>query len=155
MDDVDGRGRNRYEVENSSESSFLERGHAPPPQADNNRKEQEVSKENDISEQEDVSRQQERRKRRRSPSPDVEVSPIRNNKRKETFEKRARHKTNEDRYDPKKRAEKEKEKREKKEEKSKRVKKSGRQKESKIPGETLMKNFESKNVANDRLTVSS
>lgn len=153
MEDVDKRGRRKYDLEVSSESSFLERGHAPLTKADKTRKEQ-ASKEDDISEQEEVPRQEERRKRRRSPSPNTEVSPIKDNKREEIFEKRARHKTKEDRYDPKKRAEKEREKMEKKEKKSKRAKKGDRRKESKMPGETLMKNFESKNLANDRLTVS-
>ncbi|PBP22383.1 hypothetical protein BUE80_DR006729 [Diplocarpon rosae] len=66
---------------------------------------------------------------------------------REKFEKRARHKTREDRYEPKK-----KEERSEKTEK-KREKRGDRRRAAKESGEKLMQNFSSQNVARDRLTM--
>ncbi|PBP19596.1 hypothetical protein BUE80_DR009575 [Diplocarpon rosae] len=69
---------------------------------------------------------------------------------RETFEKRARHKTREDRYEPKK-----KEERSEKtgEARKKRENRGDRRRAAKKSGEKLMQNFSSKNVARDRLTM--
>lgn len=72
---------------------------------------------------------------------------------KETFEKRARHKTREDRYEPRK-----KEKRQgkiavEKSSRKKREKRGDRKKAARKAGEELMQNFSSKSIAQDRLTV--
>ncbi|KAL5320794.1 hypothetical protein ACEPPN_011604 [Leptodophora sp. 'Broadleaf-Isolate-01'] len=72
---------------------------------------------------------------------------------KETFEKRARHKTREDRYEPRK-----KEKRQgkiavEKSSRKKREKRGDRKKAARKAGEELMQNFSSKSIAQDRLTI--
>ncbi|CAL3962303.1 unnamed protein product [Diplocarpon coronariae] len=71
---------------------------------------------------------------------------------RETFEKRIRHKTREDRYEPKKKV------RSGKDgvqntSKKRRVKRGDRRKAAKKSGEELMQNFSSTNVARDRLTM--
>ena len=74
---------------------------------------------------------------------------------KETFEKRARHKTREDRYEPKvksSKVEKDDKERETRRSTSKRLKKNDRNKPKKDGGE-LMRNFSSKSIGQERLTV--
>jgi hypothetical protein len=97
-------------------------------------------------------------KRRRSKSPTlITTFPHARAHRKETFEKRARHKTREDRYEPKTKSPKlEKDTKEKEKDinrtTSKRMKKSDRSKLKKDGGE-LMRNFSSKSIGQERLTV--
>ncbi|TVY59073.1 hypothetical protein LSUE1_G009563 [Lachnellula suecica] len=71
---------------------------------------------------------------------------------KETFEKRARHKTKEDRYEPKKKRRKS-ETVEKKRSGTKPEKKSDRKKAAKKAGEDLVRNFSSKSIGQERLTI--
>ena len=70
--------------------------------------------------------------------------------RKATYEKRARHKTREDRYDPKVK----KSQKISKESKRKEKLKSKAKRQVKKSGEEIMRQFASKSVAQDRLTVS-
>lgn len=98
-----------------------------------------------------------RTRKRRKAEPPESVELPQANIRKETFEKRARHKTREDRYDPNKeksrnRKEKEVEEAEKQPRK-RREKKSDKRKAAKKAGEDLMNNFSSKSIGQDRLTV--
>ncbi|KAF8857005.1 hypothetical protein BDZ45DRAFT_452700 [Acephala macrosclerotiorum] len=82
-----------------------------------------------------------------SSDPFTDESPPR-----ETFEKRARHKTREDKYEPKIGCEKTK--RDAPKRKSKRKeKKSDRRKAAKKSGKELMQNFNSKSIGQERLTV--
>lgn len=74
----------------------------------------------------------------------------------DTFEKRARHKTREDLYEPKKKKEKKSRKNgDEQRPKQKRQKKGDRKKAAKKASENLMHNFQSKNIGQERLTVSS
>lgn len=72
-----------------------------------------------------------------------------------TFLKRERHKTREDRYEPKKKKHKEDTQDGEPKRKKKREKKGDMKKAAKKAGEDLMNNFSSKSVAQDRLTVRS
>ncbi|KAH7364349.1 hypothetical protein BKA65DRAFT_135273 [Rhexocercosporidium sp. MPI-PUGE-AT-0058] len=72
---------------------------------------------------------------------------------KETFEKRARHKTREDRYEPKKKEKKQRKTSDEKTSRKKRERKGDRKKAARTAGETLMQNFSSKSIAQDRLTI--
>lgn len=146
-DDGKNNGLGKHCLEVSSESSFLERGHAP--EAKTNTKKRRHA--DDSFDPETVSHHESNRKRKRSLTPSVEVRSPSRDRPKETFERRARHKTKEDRYEPKSRTEKQ-----GKERKSKpRTEKKGeRRKASKKTGEDLMRNFESKYIGNDRLTAS-
>lgn len=72
---------------------------------------------------------------------------------KETFEKRARHKTREDRYEPKAKEDKTKKTGETKRTVTKSAKKKSNRKPKK-DGEELMRDFTSKSIGQDRLTVS-
>lgn len=122
--------RGKCGIEVSSESSFLERGYAEnvSPKA--------------------ASPPQERRKRKRSPSPAIEAGSVTSVERpKGAYERRARHKTKEDRYDVKKKVE-------RKGGRSRPKKEKKRAKMSKKAGENPMHNFETKNVADERLTAS-
>lgn len=74
--------------------------------------------------------------------------------RKETFERRARHKTREDRYDPNKKNKQKKGGEDDKRQKKKKETKSERRKANKRAGEDLMRNFSSKSIGQERLTVS-
>ncbi|CAG8972916.1 hypothetical protein HYALB_00001336 [Hymenoscyphus albidus] len=71
---------------------------------------------------------------------------------KETFERRARHKTREDRYAPKAKDHKADKKQEKKRTTTKRAKKKNNPNPKKN-GEELMRDFSSKNIGHDRLTI--
>lgn len=73
---------------------------------------------------------------------------------KETFEKRARHKTREDRYEPKEKVKKCRNDEECKRPRKKREKKGDRKRAAKKAGEDLMRNFSSKSIGQNRLTVS-
>lgn len=73
---------------------------------------------------------------------------------KETFERRPRHKTREDKYEPKKKEKKRNEASVDKSSSRKREKKNGRKKAAKKPGDELIQNFSSNNISQDRLTVS-
>lgn len=77
------------------------------------------------------------------------------NRPEEIFEKRARHKTKEDRYEPKKKRQKSEKPSEKKRPSTKPEKKSDRRKAARKAGEDLIRNFSSKNIGQERLTVSS
>lgn len=73
---------------------------------------------------------------------------------KETFEKRPRHKTREDKYEPKKKEKEEKNRvSEGKSSRKKREKSGDRRKAAKKAGDELIQNFSSKNIAQDRLTI--
>ncbi|TVY36478.1 hypothetical protein LOCC1_G005395 [Lachnellula occidentalis] len=74
---------------------------------------------------------------------------------KETFEKRARHKTKEDRYEPKKKRHRSAKTVEKKRSTTKPEKRRGRKKTAKEAGEDFIRNFSSKSIGQERLTVSS
>jgi hypothetical protein len=71
----------------------------------------------------------------------------------ETFERRARHKTREDRYEPKKKVKKRSKDGEERSLRKKREKKGDRKKAAKKAGEGLMRNFSSKSIGQERLTV--
>ena len=71
-----------------------------------------------------------------------------------TFERRPRHKTREDKYEPKKKEKKRNEASVDKSSSRKREKKNGRKKAAKKPGDELIQNFSSNNISQDRLTVS-
>lgn len=73
---------------------------------------------------------------------------------KEVFEKRTRHKTREDLYEPNEKHKSSKKDSEEKLRRKKKEKKSGRRKAAKKAGEDLMHNFSSKSIGQDRLTVS-
>ena len=72
----------------------------------------------------------------------------------ETFEKRERYKTREDRYEPRKKKHKSEKRDEEPKRKKRREKRGDKNKAAKKAGEDLMNSFSSKNVAHDRLTVS-
>ncbi|KAG4438521.1 hypothetical protein IFR05_005995 [Cadophora sp. M221] len=72
---------------------------------------------------------------------------------KETFEKRARHKTREDRYEPKKKDKKSGKITGEKSSRKKREKRGDRKKAARKAGDELMQNFSSKSIAQDRLTI--
>ncbi|KAF4627362.1 hypothetical protein G7Y89_g10791 [Cudoniella acicularis] len=72
---------------------------------------------------------------------------------KEVFEKRARHKTREERYEPKVSNRAIEITCEKKSSTSKRQKKSGQKKSAKKAGEDLMRNFSSKSIGQERITI--
>lgn len=139
--------RKKYESHVSPESSFLERGHAPEANTDIVER-RDGTKEDDSFEQETTSHIGDSRKRKRSPTPSTAVRSPSRERPKETFERRPRHKTKEDRYEPKKKTEKERKSNRKK------PKKGELTKGTKKAGETLMHNFTSKHVGNDRLTAS-
>ena len=84
-------------------------------------------------------------------------SSAESNTRQETYEKRDRHKTREDRYELKKKKKKHKSDKPdgERKPKKKREKKGDKKRASKKAGEDLMNNFSSKSVAQDRLTVRS
>lgn len=135
------RGKYGIEVSSETESSFLERGHAPKACANERGYAENVSPKA-------ASPPQERRKRKRSPSPAIEAGSVTSVERpKGAYERRARHKTKEDRYDVKKKLE-------RKEGRSRPKKEKKRAKMSKKAGENPTHNFESKKVANERLTAS-
>jgi hypothetical protein len=71
----------------------------------------------------------------------------------ETFERRARHKTREDLYEPKKKVKKRSKDGEERSPRKKREKKGDRKKAAKKAGEGLMRNFSSKSIGQERLTV--
>lgn len=71
----------------------------------------------------------------------------------ETFEKRKRHKTREDRYEPAKKIKKSCPDVKKKKNKHKKEKRGDRRKAAKKAGEDLIRKFSSKSIGNDRLTV--
>lgn len=92
--------------------------------------------------------------KRRKAEPSNSVTSANSSAHHETFEKRARHKTREDRYEPKKGGRKfDKDDREKRPRK-KREKKGDKKKTAKKAGEDLVNNFSSKSIAQERLTVS-
>ena len=73
--------------------------------------------------------------------------------RQETFEKRARHKTREDRYVPKKEKNKPGRNNREKEPRAKRLKKGDGKRAARRAGEDLMNSFASKSIGPERLTV--
>lgn len=73
---------------------------------------------------------------------------------KKNFEKRARHKTREDRYEPKEKVKKRRNDEEGRRPRKKGEKKGDRNKAAKKAGEDLMRNFSSKSIGQARLTVS-
>jgi hypothetical protein len=81
------------------------------------------------------------------------TSSVVSNSKQETFEKRARYKTREDRYESKKVKKRPKDGDEKKPRRYK-EKRDDRKKAGKKAGEDLMQNFTSKSIGNERLTVS-
>jgi hypothetical protein len=74
---------------------------------------------------------------------------------REVFEKRARHKTREDRYEPKKKVKRRQNDEEGNRPRKKREKKGDRKKAAKKAGEDLVRKFSSKSIGQERLTVSS
>jgi hypothetical protein len=72
----------------------------------------------------------------------------------ENFEKRARHKTREDRYEPKKEEKNFDRKDGEKRPRTKRAKKGDGKRAARKAGEDLMNNFTSKSIGQERLTVS-
>ena len=98
------------------------------------------------------------RKRRRTEgfvSEAITSASISSTPKQETFEKRARHKTREDRYESKKTAGKRAEDGHDKKPRKKKEKRGDRKKAAKKAGEDLMRNFSSKSIGQERLTVSS
>lgn len=94
-----------------------------------------------------------RKKRKREASVfGTSISSASPNPKQEIFERRPRHKTREDRYEPKKKAKKG-SKDEERRLKKKKEKKGDRKKAAKKAGEDLMRNFSSKRISQERLTV--
>jgi len=91
-------------------------------------------------------------KRRRVEQSDLEKSE-QSNAPKESFKKRARHKTREDRYEPRKDRIKGEHREKEKEPKRKREKQGDRKNAAKKAGEDLINNFSSKSIGQERLTV--
>jgi len=95
-----------------------------------------------------------RKKRKREASVSgTSISSASSKQKKETFERRPRHKTREDRYEPKKKAKKGPKEDEERRLKKKKEKKGDRKKAAKKAGEDLMRNFSSKRISQERLTV--
>jgi hypothetical protein len=94
-----------------------------------------------------------RKKRKREASVSgTSISSASSKPKQETFERRPRHKTREDRYEPKK-AKKGAKDDEERRFKKKKEKKGDRKKAAKKAGEDLMRNFSSKRISQERLTV--
>ena len=92
-------------------------------------------------------------KKRKAASSDS-TSLAGSNARPEIFERRDRHKTREDRYEPKKKKHKSEKRDKERKPRKTREKKGDKKKAEKKAGEKLMHNFSSKKVSQDRLTVS-
>jgi hypothetical protein len=90
--------------------------------------------------------------KRKAEESDTETSVL-SNHRRETFEKRPRHKTREDLYEPKNRKKNCQPSGREKRERTNREKKRDRKRASRRAGHDLMQNFSSDNIAQDRLTV--
>jgi hypothetical protein len=93
-----------------------------------------------------------RPKKRKIASSDSESSAD-SHVRHETFKKRDRHKTREDRYEPKKKKHQSEKQDGERKWKKKREKKGDKKKAARKAGEDIMNNFSSKSVAQNRLTV--
>lgn len=91
--------------------------------------------------------------KKRKIAPSDSGSSANSNVRRESFERRDRHKTREDRYEPKKKHKSDKADVERKS-KKKREKKGDKRKKEKKAGEDLMHHFSSKSIGQERLTVS-
>jgi hypothetical protein len=139
------RGKRRHN--SSSDSSLLE----PPARPKSQQLVKEVSRRAASDRQQDGPTPPRKKQKIASsdsgiPSPSVSSNAVRH-----SFEKRARHKTREDRYEPKKKETKSKKARGGKSSKQKRDKSS--QKAGRKSGADLVHNFSSKSIGQDRLTV--
>jgi hypothetical protein len=95
-----------------------------------------------------------RKKRKREASVSgTSISSASSKPKQEIFERRPRHKTREDRYESKKKAKKGSKDEEERRLRKKKVKKGDRKKAAKKAGEDLMRNFSSKRIGQERLTV--
>lgn len=137
-------------LESSSDCSFLERAAASDPRPETLDTHKLVE---GIEIQEESKTRRQSRKLERSVSLDGSVVSLSITQQVETFEKRERHKTREDRYEPKKTLvdPKSKVNKEKKRENKGKIKPRG--KGFKNTGGDLMQQFSSKSVGHDRLTV--
>jgi hypothetical protein len=106
----------------------------------------------DISEEQEKPSSHLQKKRKTEPSD--EGTSVQFSNPLETFEKRLRHKTRDDRYEPKEKKKKSEKPSEGKRSRTKREKKGDRKKAAKKAGEDLMRNFSSNRIAQERLTVS-
>ena len=148
----DSGGRRKYKrIHNSSsDSSLLEYSAPPKPQ----RTVSEERKDKSLSRQEQ--KPQLHKKRKAEPiEPDTASLSDQSSAPKETFEKRTRHKTKADRYEPKKKRHTSEKAVEEKRPTTKPEKRRGRKKAAKKAGEDFIRNFPSKSMDQERLTVSS
>jgi hypothetical protein len=148
LEDNDGRRKPKRRHNSSSDSSLLEAPVRP--------KSRPLSVEEKIDRSPETPQQAQQHQKKRKPEPvELDIPSLSSlpSTPKETFEKRARHKTKEDRYDPKKKRSKSEKATEKK--RSKPKKKGDRKKAAKKAGEDLIRNFTSKNIGQERLTVRS
>jgi hypothetical protein len=140
------RGKRRHN--SSSDSSLL----GPPTRLKSQQLVKEVSRRAASDPQEDGSTPPRKKQRIASSDSGIPIpSSVSSNAVQQSFEKRARHKTREDRYEPKKET-KSKKARGGKSSKKKREKSS--QKAGRKSGTDLVHNFSSKSISQDRLTVS-
>jgi len=147
LEDSNERRKTKRKPNSSSDSSLLE---APPrPKPLPLLFKETIQKSPKFSQQ---AHQDHKKRKAETFEPDISSLSSLPSTRKETFEKRARHKTKEDRYEPKTKLSKSDKTTEKKRSKSKN--KGDRKRAAKKAGEDLIRNFSSKNIGQDRLTVS-
>jgi hypothetical protein len=140
----------KWRHNSSSDSSLLEPHTRPKSQ----QLVTEVSRRAAFDRQEDGSTPPRKKQRIASSDPGIpSSSSVSSNAVQQSFEKRARHKTREDRYEPKKKDTKSKQARGGKSSKKKREK-SSQKRAGRKSGADLVHNFSSKSIGQDRLTVS-
>jgi hypothetical protein len=132
----------------SSESSLLEAPVGVPPQP---LRGSDIKTAN--SAQELCSNHHRKKRKREASVSRTPISSASSNPKQEIFERRPRHKTREDRYEPNKKAKKGSKDDEERRLKKKKEKKGDRKKAAKKAGEDLMRNFSSKRISQERLTV--
>ncbi|TVY12700.1 hypothetical protein LARI1_G009340 [Lachnellula arida] len=151
QEDSGGRRKYKRKYNSSSDSSLLEAPVPPNPQRTipENRKDEPLERRHHEL--------QIHKKRKAEPiEPDTASLSDHSSYPKETFEKRARHKTKEDRYESKKKRHRSENAVENKRSTTKPEKKRGdRKKSRKKVGEDFIRNFSSKSIGQERLTVSS
>ena len=139
-------GRKQRKRNSSSDSSLLEGG--VPPKSETQIRDEAAAK---YRKQGKSSSKLQRKQK--VETPDIQTAGQSRN-RQETFEKRPRHKTREDLYEPKDRQKNSRSYDEEKQPKSGREKRGDKTRATRKVGEDLIHNFSSENIAQDRLTVS-
>jgi hypothetical protein len=146
LEENDGRRKPKRRHNSSSDSSLLEAPVRPKSRSL-------LVKEVNNKSPETPQQGQKHHKKRKAEPAELDISSLSSlpSTPKETFDKRPRHKTKEDRYEPKKKHAKSEKTAEKK--RSKLEKKGDRKNAAKKAGEDLIRNFTSKNIGQERLTV--